>query len=89
MLKPNFTNQFEKDLALAKKRNKDIKKLKEIIGKLVAKEPLPKKYRNHRLHGKFVGRMECHIEPDWLLIYKIEVDKIFFERTGAHSDLFD
>jgi mRNA interferase YafQ len=56
--------------------------------KLINGERLEPKYRNHPLVGKYVGRWECHIEPDWLLIYKLEGDQIVFERTGTHSELF-
>ncbi len=86
---PSFTNQFEKDISLAKKRAKNINKLKVVIAHLIADEsPLPKKYKDHTLIGNYIGRRECHIEPDWLLIYKLTGDEIIFERTGTHSDLF-
>jgi mRNA interferase YafQ len=88
MLNPNYTNQFEKDLALAKKRNKDIEKLKVAIKLLINQEKLPRKYKDHNLVGNYVSRKECHLEPDWLLIYKLTTTDIIFERTGSHSDLF-
>ena len=88
MLQPIYTNSFAKDIKLAQKRGKNIEKLKKIIELLVNKEPIPQKYRDHNLVGNFIGRRECHIEPDWLLIYKIDKDEIIFERTGTHSDLF-
>ena len=88
MLKLIYTKSFEKDVKIAIKRGKNIEKLKKIIELLVIKSPLPVKYRDHNLIGNFVGRRECHIEPDWLLIYKINEDSIIFERTGTHSDLF-
>ena len=88
MLQPIYTNSFAKDIKLAQKRGKNIDKLKKIIELLVNKEPIPQKYRDHNLVGNFIGRRECHIEPDWLLIYKIDKDEIIFERTGTHSDLF-
>lgn len=88
MFQPVYTNSFAKDIKLAQRRGKDIKKLKKIIGLLVNKKPIPLKYRDHNLIGNFIGRRECHIEPDWLLIYKIDKDDIIFERTGSHSDLF-
>ena len=71
MLKLIYTKSFEKDVKIAIKRGKNIEKLKKIIELLVIKSPLPVKYRDHNLIGNFVGRRECHIEPDWLLIYKI------------------
>ena len=88
MVKPAYTKQFEKDLKKIKKRNKDTSKLKSVVIKLLTQKPLSSKFRNHKLVGSYVGRWECHIEPDWLLIYKIEKDVIVFERTGSHSDLF-
>ncbi len=88
MFIPAYTKQFEKDLKKIKKRNKDTSKLKSVIEKLIAKESLSAKFRNHKLVGSYAGRWECHIEPDWLMIYKIEKDVIIFERTGSHSDLF-
>ena len=88
MLQPIYTNSFAKDIKLAQKRGKNIEKLKKIVELLVNKEPIPPKFRDHNLVCDFIGRRECHIEPDWLLIYKIDKDEIIFERTGTHSDLF-
>jgi mRNA interferase YafQ len=88
VFQPIYTNSFAKDIKLAQKRGKNIDKLKKIIELLVNKEPIPPKFRDHNLVGNFIGRRECHIEPDWLLIYKIDKDEIIFERTGTHSDLF-
>lgn len=83
-----YTKQFEKDLKRIKIRGKDIGKLKSIITCLVHEKSLDKKYRNHKLIGKFKNRQECHIESDWLLLYKLTEEEIIFERTGSHSDLF-
>lgn len=88
MLRPIYTGQFEKDLKRVKKRGKNLDKLKIIIRSLVADEPLDSLHRDHKLIGNWTGRRECHIESDWLLIYKIEFESIVFERTGTHSDLF-
>ena len=88
MLKPIYTNAFAKDFKLATKRGKNLEKLKKIIELLAAKLALPIKHRDHSLIGNFIGRRECHIVADWLLIYKIDGDTIIFERTGTHSDLF-
>lgn len=88
MLTPVYTHQFEKDVKRMKKRGLSIDKLKHVIRFLVMQEPLNPSYRDHKLHGNWKGRRECHIEPDWLLIYKTEADRIIFERTGTHSDLF-
>lgn len=88
MLTLKTTNRFDKELIQAVKSGKDITKIREVIKKLVKGETVEKKYKDHKLKGKFKNRRECHIEPDWLLIYKIEGDTIFFERTGSHSELF-
>ena len=88
MLTLRTTNRFDKELIQAVKTGKDIAKIREVIRKLVNREPLEKKYKDHKLKGKFKNRRECHVEPDWLLIYKIDGDTIFFERTGSHSELF-
>ena len=88
MLKIHHQTSFKKDVKLAKKRGKDLEKLKAVIEKLVANEPLGPKHRDHELVGNYKYYRECHIEPDWLLIYKLEEDMIIFVRTGTHSDLF-
>lgn len=88
MLTPIFTNQFKRDLKRVKKRGKDSAKLKAVMTSLIDEEPLGEQHRDHTLIGNYQGRRECHIEPDWLLIYKIDNDEIIFERTGSHSDLF-
>ena len=88
MLSPIYTNTFSRDIKRAKKRRKDMSKIKKVMEMLVKDEPLPKKYREHRLIGQYMHRLECHIEPDWLLIYKKGSKQIIFERTGTHADLF-
>ena len=88
MLKPITTKRFEKDLKRMLKSGKDKNKLKKVMTLLIHEEELSVKYREHQLKGNFKNRNECHIEPDWLLIYQISDDKIIFERTGSHSDLF-
>ena len=88
MLTPVYTRQFEKDVERMKRRGKNLEKLKLIIRSLVAEEPLDPLHRDHKLIGSWQGRRECHIESDWLLIYKKEERRILFERTGPHSDLF-
>lgn len=88
MLKPEYTTKFKKDLKIVEKRNLDIELLKEIIKKLCVEEPLPVKNKEHNLSGAWSGYRECHIAPDWLLIYQIGNGIIVFERTGTHSDLF-
>ena len=88
MLKPVYTRQFERDLKKVRKRGKNLDKLKIIVLTLLAEEALDPIHRDHKLIGNWQGRRECHIESDWLLIYKMETDRIIFERTGTHSDLF-
>lgn len=80
--------QFEKDLIKAKKRGKDISKIEDIITQLINARSLPIKNREHKLQGNFKDFWECHIEPDWLLIYKKTPAEIILIRTGTHSDLF-
>jgi mRNA interferase YafQ len=88
MLQPSYTKQFEKDWKRLQKRGKSKEKLKKVLGLLINEEQLPQSCKDHRLIGNFKGRHECHIEPDWLLIYKITESIIIFERTGSHADLF-
>ena len=90
MLKVVFSSSFKNDFKLAKKRKFDIKLLNEVIDKLANQEKLDPKYKDHKLSGKYKDYRECHIKPDWLLIYKIENDELelFLLRTGTHSDLF-
>lgn len=88
MLIPVYTRQFARDIKRMKRRGKNPEKLKIIIRSLISEEPLDPIQRDHKLIGNWQGRRECHIESDWLLIYKTEIDRIVFERTGTHSDLF-
>ena len=84
------TKSFKKDVKRAKKQNRNLKKLAKVIRILAAEEILPKQYRDHQLSGNFVEARECHIAPDWLLIYKINKnqDILYLIRVGSHSDLF-
>lgn len=88
MLKPIHLRKFENEVLKAEKRGKDIKKLKEVIKLLIEEKSLAQKHHNHKLKGEYVGYWECHVEPDWLLIYKKTDTHITFARTGSHSDLF-
>ncbi len=88
MRTPVYTRQFERDVKRLHRRGKDFEKLRIVIRALVGGEPLGAAYREHRLVGAFKGRRECHVEPDWLLIYKVTRGSIIFERTGSHADLF-
>ena len=85
-----FTSQFKKDLKLAKKQNKDLGKLFEVIDILANGETLDAKYKDHSLTGNYRGTRECHVEPDWLLIYEIRGDVLVLMhyRLGSHSELF-
>jgi mRNA interferase YafQ len=86
---PSFTKQFAKDIKRMEKRGKALEDIKTVIKKLVDEQRLDLTQKDHKLIGNYKGRRECHIEPDWLLIYKIEGSEIIFERTGSHSDLFE
>lgn len=85
-----FTNQFKKDLKLAKKQGKDLDKLFEVINILANGEKLDTKFKDHDLSGSYEGTRECHIEPDWLLIYEIDNNALILMlyRLGTHSELF-
>lgn len=85
-----LTKRYLRDLKLARKRGMDESLLNEIIGKLLDGKPLPEKSHDHQLHGDYEGYRECHITPDWLLIYikDTEIKIISLSRTGTHSDLF-
>ena len=84
------TTQFKRDTKLAQRRGYNMDLLREVIELLAQGDPLPEKYRDHALSGDFVGHRECHIQPDWLLIYKKLEKEIILElaRNGTHSDLF-
>ena len=82
------TNAFEKDRKLCKKQNKDLKKLLDIIKKLRRRELLSSHNKAHKLQGKYKYSQSCHIEPDWVLIWRVENNKLILERTGTHSKLY-
>ncbi len=84
------TSQFKKDVKRAKKRGQDLAKLKTILDLLIEGDPLPAAYKDHPLRGEFEGSRDCHIAPDWILIYTLRErgEHVCFERTGTHSDLF-
>ena len=92
MLKIEFSGQFKRDYKLAIKRGCDLKQLETVITMLAYEQPLPAKYRDHALvvSRNYKNVRECHIEPDWLLIYKVEKETLILQliRTGTHSDLF-
>ena len=84
-----YTNRFKKDYKKLKGQNKNIEKLKTVINVLFKGEILDDKYRDHKLSGKYNQCRDCHIEPDWILIYKISSDELILYRTGTHADLFE
>jgi mRNA interferase YafQ len=82
------TSQFKRDVKQMQRQGKDLGKLKKVLESLVKDEKLSQKYRDHVLVGQYKGTRECHIEPDWLLIYELAESEIVLIRTGSHSDLF-
>lgn len=90
MRTPVYLKKFNKDLERCKKRQLDIEELKTLLKILINGEKLPPKYKNHPLSGDYVNCWDCHIQPDWLLIYTLDnkANTITFLRTGTHSDLF-
>ena len=90
MYKIKTTNTFEKDFVKCLKRNLDVNELGEVLEILEVSGKLPRKYKSHFLSGKFSGYLECHIKPDWLLIWRQNNKTKIIElaRTGTHSDLF-
>ncbi len=91
MLEIVLSNQFKKDLKLAAKRGYKLELLEEAVDKIASNVKLEDKYRDHALTGNYVGFRECHIQSDWLLVYRIENTELilFLSRTGSHSDLFN
>ena len=89
MRNPVYSGQFKRDLKVAKKRGKDMEKIKQLMRRLLEGQTLPPEHKDHPLKGQWHSFRDVHIEPDWLLIYKIDGDDVRFERTGRHTDLFD
>jgi mRNA interferase YafQ len=90
MLDFYFQKPFKKQLKLMQRQGRNLSKLREVIDMIIMEEPLPPKNCDHPLHGKWEGSRDCHIEGDWVLIYKLnhEAHAVVFQRTGSHSDLF-
>ena len=90
MLESFRTGKFKKEFERAEKRHQDIDKLIEVMTMIINEKPLLPKHEDHPLHGNYKGKRECHVEPDWLLIYRIDKKKreVVFYRTGSHSDLY-
>lgn len=86
-----LSNRFRKDLKLAAKRGLRLDELNAIVEQLAAGQTLPERNRDHALTGDYIGFRECHIQPDWLLVYRVDGDalELFLFRTGTHTDLFD
>lgn len=82
------STQFKKDYKRLKRQGAELNKLLDVINRLVAEEILDRRYLDHELKGNWRGYRECHLEPDWLLIYKIDQETLRLGRTGSHSDLF-
>ena len=89
MLTPRRSGAFRRDVRKAEKRGKDLAKLRTILALLFAGSPLPDRYKDHPLKGDWSGFRDAHIEPDWLLIYRIQGEELQLARTGTHADLFD
>ena len=88
MRTPSYTSQFTRDVKLAERRKKDLGKLRALLDLLIDGKSLPAVYLDHPLKGNWVGYRDAHLEPDWVLIYKITGEEVRFIRTGRHSDLF-
>ena len=89
-MKVSQTTQFRKDVKRQRKRGKNLRKLMDVVDLLEAGEGLPERLRDHALSGSWIGWRDCHVEPDWVLIYKAlpEEDELILGRTGSHADLF-
>ena len=82
------TSHFKRDIRKLGKRGKDLQKLVRVINTLAKGNALERRHKDHALTGNWSGSRDCHIEPDWLLLYRIEGDSFYLERSGSHSDLF-
>lgn len=82
------SGQFKRDVKRMERRGKDLTKLRTVVDMLIEGKSSPERCRDHPLRGEFAGSRDCHVEPDWVLIYTIEGDSVRFERTGSHNDLF-
>ena len=88
MRNPIQGTQFKRDVKLNIKRGKDMSKLKTLMTILIEDKPIPPEYKDHSLIGNWKHHRDSHIEPDWLLIYKVDGDDLYFVRTGTHVDIF-
>lgn len=87
-MKLHYTTQFKKDYKRLKRQHKNLEKLERVIRLLVGGEPLDPGYRDHQLTGRWKKHRDCHIEPDWILIYRVTDEALYLERTGSHAELF-
>jgi mRNA interferase YafQ len=83
------TNRFKKDVERARARGKNLGRLRTVVELLIDERALPPQLKDHPLKGEWAGSRDCHIEPDWVLIYTLEGNHVRFERTGTHADLFE
>ena len=88
MLTPIRSSQFKRDVKRLQKRGKDMAKLRDLLGLLIEQAPLPESCQDHPLRGNWNGYRDAHIEPDWLLLYRVDGDELYLTRTGSHADLF-
>ncbi|MCB1118490.1 MAG: type II toxin-antitoxin system YafQ family toxin [Chlamydiia bacterium] len=88
MLTTSYSTRFKKDLIKGKKQQRNLKILTLVMENLIHRKPLPKELNDHPLRGKWKGYRDCHIEPDWVLIYRLSDQNVHFERVGSHADLF-
>jgi mRNA interferase YafQ len=89
VLTPVWSSRFKRDVRLAERRGKDLRKLKAILLLLIEQRSLPPTYKDHPLRGDWKGFRDLHIEPDWLLLYRVDGNELQLARTGTHADLFD
>lgn len=88
MRTPEYSSQFKRDYKKAKSRGKDMSVMKAVMDMLLMEEPLPKEYKDHQLKGEWKSFRELHLESDWLLVYRVAENTVYFTRTGTHSDIF-
>lgn len=89
MLTPVHSTAFRRDVRKAEKRGKDLGKLRALLTLLIEQRPLPERHRDHPLKGAWAGYRDAHIEPDWLLLYRVVGNELHLVRTGTHTDIFD
>ena len=88
-LTPVSSSRFKRDVKRVEKRGKDLAKLRTLLDLLINQQPLPPTYKDHPLSGNWNGFRDAHVEPDWLLIYRVVGDELQLARTGSHADLFE